>query len=90
MRELSVNEFRANLKKSVELVINEHEPLKVTRREGKEFVVISLEDWEREQETLYILQNTSLMKQISRSMETHQINKGYKPTKEQLNEINSI
>ena len=90
MRELSVNNFRANLKRSVEEVINNHEPLKVTRREGKEFVVISLEDWQRDQETLYVLQNNLLMKQISESMKTHIIQKGYKPTNAQLDEINSI
>lgn len=90
MKELSVNAFRANLKKSVEQVINDHEPLKITRREGKEFVVISLEDWEREQETLYILQSTSLSKQIEESIKTHTINKGYIPTKEQLDEINGF
>lgn len=44
MKELSVNTFRANLKKSVEEVINNHEPLKINRREGKEFVIISFED----------------------------------------------
>lgn len=90
MKELSVNYFRANLKSSVEEVINNHEPLKVTRREGKEFVVVSLEDWQREQETLYILQNTNLMKQISESLKTHKVSSGYVPTKEQLDEINSI
>lgn len=90
MKELSVNSFRANLKSSVEDVINNHEPLKVNRREGKEFVVISFEDWQREQETLYVLQNSSLMKQISESIKTYNIGKGYKPTEEQLNEINNI
>lgn len=90
MKELSVNTFRANLRSSVEDVINNHEPLKVTRREGKEFVVISFEDWQREQETLYVLQNTSLMKQISSSMQTHNTNKGYKPTKVELDEIYNI
>ncbi len=90
MKELSVNNFRANLKTSVEEVINNHEPLKVTRREGKEFVVVSFEDWQREQETLYVLQNSFLMKQISDSTKTHNAIKGYKPTKEQIDEINSI
>jgi len=35
------------------------------------FVVVSAEDWEREQETLYVLQNKSLMEQIERSLKTH-------------------
>lgn len=90
MKELSVNTFRANLKRSVEEVINNHEPLKINRRAGKEFVIISFEDWQRDQETLYVIQNTSLMKQISESIKTHNEKKGYNPTMEELDEINSI
>jgi hypothetical protein len=36
------------------------------------FTAISSEDWEQHQETLFVLQNDDLMKQISRSMETHE------------------
>jgi antitoxin YefM len=68
---ISVNQFRDNLKHCVEQVINEHLPLKVTRRSGEDFVVICAEDWEREQETLFVLQNSSLMKQIAESALTH-------------------
>ena len=87
MNSISVNQFREKLKHFVETVIKEHQPLKVTRRNGDNFVVISAEDWEREQETLYILQNQSLMQQISESQVTHQANEGYKPSTEELNEI---
>ena len=87
MDSISVNKFRDNLKSFVEKVIDEHQPLKVTRRNGEDFVVVSLEDWEREQETLYILQNDSLMQQIADSMATHSQNQGYSPTTEEINEI---
>lgn len=90
MYTISVNQFRDNLKTYVEQTVSEHEPIKVTRRAGDDFVVMSAEDWEREQETLHILQNSSLMKQIAESIGTHESNKGYKPTKEQLNEITSL
>ncbi|MGQ7249902.1 type II toxin-antitoxin system Phd/YefM family antitoxin [Halomonas sp. V046] len=43
------------------LLISDHEPLKVTRREGEAFVVMSADDWEREQETLHVLQSKNLM-----------------------------
>jgi len=62
----------------------------VTRRNGDDFVVLSADDWAREQETLYVLQNNSLMKQIAASMKSHVKNKGYSPTVEELNEITSI
>ncbi len=87
MDSVSVNKFRETLKDCVERVINQHDPIKVTRRNGEDFVVVSAEDWEREQETLYILQNTSLMKQISDSMETHMHGQSYSPTSGEINEI---
>lgn len=64
MDTMSVNKFRDNLKSAVEQVVSRHEPLKVTRRGGEAFVVISADDWEREQETLHVLQSKNLMQQI--------------------------
>jgi antitoxin YefM len=90
MDTVSVNKFRDTLKDCVEKVVSQHVPLKVTRRNGEDFVVVSAEDWEREQETLYILQNSSLMAQISESMSTHTKEQGYRPTNEEINEILSI
>jgi len=90
MDSISVNKFRDNLKSYVEQVISEHLPLKVTRRTGEDFVVLSADDWEREQETLYVLQNNDLMKQIADSLATNAKNKGYKPTAGELDEITGI
>jgi antitoxin YefM len=87
METVSVNKFRDNLKNFVEQVADKHLPLKVTRRRGEDFVVIAAEDWEREQETLYVLQNTSLMKQIAESNRTHTERSGYTPTDGETNEI---
>jgi antitoxin YefM len=84
MREMAVNEFRSTLKTAVEAVLRDHEPLRVTRRAGEAFVVISAEDWEQVQETLYVLQNRSLMQQISRSLLTHEHGAGYTPPQELL------
>ena len=90
MNSISVNHFRDNLRKYVEDVALNHEPLKVTRRKGEDFVVISAEDWERQEETVFVLQNSSLMKQIFASLKTHETNQGYTPTPEELHEINSV
>lgn len=87
MDTISVNKFRDQLKSLVEQVISKHEPLKVTRRAGEAFVVVSADDWERDQETLHVLQSRDLMRQIAESLETHKKNQGYQPTAEQLNEI---
>ena len=90
MDSISVNKFRDTLKDCVEKVISQHNPLKVTRRNGEDFIVVSAEDWEREQETLYVLQNSNLMRQIANSMATHTQRQGYSPTREDINEILSV
>jgi antitoxin YefM len=81
---LSVNIFRANLKQYVDQVVDNHEPLQVSRKNGEAFVVMSLDDYEREQETLYVLSNTSLMEQIQESLKTFKTGKGHTPTAEEL------
>ena len=90
MESVSVNKFRDNLKTFVEQVAADHLPLKVTRRSGEDFVVLSADDWERERETLYVLQNSSLMKQVAESLQTHSAGKGYQPSKDEMDEITGL
>ncbi|HCH31668.1 MAG TPA: prevent-host-death protein [Oceanospirillaceae bacterium] len=90
MNSISVNRFRDNLKSFIEQVANDHTPMKVTRRTGDDFIVISADDYEREQETLHILQSSSLMLQISDSLASHSKGAGYIATQEQLNEITRL
>jgi ribosome-binding protein aMBF1 (putative translation factor) len=47
-------------------------------------------DWERERETLHVLENRSLMRQISRSLETHEAGTGHRLTAEALEEIDRL
>ena len=82
---ISVNQFRANLKHHVDKSIENHEPLTVSRKNGEAFVILSLEDYKREQETLYVLSNKSLMGQIEESFLTYQKKSGYTPNKDELN-----
>lgn len=90
MDTISVNQFRDNLKSFVEQAVSTHTPIKVTRRAGEAFVIMSADDWEREQETLYVLQNNSLMQQILGSIATHTQHSGYTPTNEEMDEITRI
>ncbi len=90
MNSISVNQFRDNLKTYVEQTVSEHKPIKVTRRAGEDFIVMSADDWEREQETLHVLQSSNLMSQIAESMRTNEKSNGYKPAKEQLDEITNL
>ena len=81
---VSVHQFRANLKQYVDDAIDSHEPLMVSRKNGEDFVVLSAEDYEREQETLYILSNKSLMHQIEESLATFRNKSGRTVTLEEL------
>ncbi len=87
---VNVNQFQDNIKHFIKQVINQHIPLKVKGNDGEDFVIISAEDWEQQQETLYVLQNSSLMQQIADSIITHKQRKGYLPTDEELDEIIGI
>ena len=87
MRQMSVHQFRRQLKSVADQVSDDHEPLLVTRRSSEDFVVVSATDWEQQQETLYVLQNPSLMNQIQKSLESHKNGTGYRPTAEELDEI---
>ena len=82
-----IKQFKENLKNYIDQVINNHIPLKVTDNNGNDFIVVSFEDWEREQETLYILQNKSLIQQIIDSQVTHTQGKGYHASQEQIDDI---
>ena len=90
MDSVTVNKFRDNLKSLVDQVVSEHEPLKVTRRGGKDFVVVGADDWAREQETLHVLQNSNLMRQIAESSRTHAQGTGYVPTAGERDEILNV
>jgi antitoxin YefM len=90
MTTVSVNQFRDNLRHYTDLATKNHEPVTVTRRNGGDFVVIGVDDWLSLEETLYVLQNKSLMQQIATSIKTHKKGKGRPLSSEELNEINRI
>jgi antitoxin YefM len=69
---MSARNFRNHLHQAVEAVVEDHVPLRVKQPGGRDFIVVSAEDWDREQETLYVLQNRSLMDQIRRSLKLHE------------------
>lgn len=54
MTEVSANEFRTHLKSKVDEVIENHTVLRVRRRRGGDFVVLSAEDWTAVEETLFL------------------------------------
>jgi antitoxin YefM len=55
MNILSYSEARANLKKTMDEVCEDHSPTVITRQGGESVVLISLADYESMEETLYLL-----------------------------------
>ncbi len=90
MTEMNINQFCSKLFQNRNIKISDYEPLRIIQEGGEDFIIISAKEWERRNETLYILENSSLMKQIEKSLKTHREGKGYIPTEEELYEGNSI
>jgi antitoxin YefM len=90
MKKLTLESFQKNLKNSIADLTEVSDPILIENKQGKDFIVLSREDYEKDQETLFVLQNNSLMNQIAESLKTHVMKNGYIPTKEELNEINSF
>lgn len=87
---MSYSSFREKLATVLDYISDNSTVVKITRQNGKAAVVMSLEDWERDQETLYVLQNKPLMQQIATSLHTHQAKAGRVAGKGTLDEILSI
>lgn len=84
---MTYSSFREKLASVLDYVSDNSTVVKITRKNGKEAVIMSLDDWEREQETIYVLQNKPLMRQLAESLQTHQARGGRVADKETLDEI---
>ncbi len=54
MLETTATKLRKNLPKEIEPCFKNHETLRVKQRDGKDFVIISAEDWRSIEETLFL------------------------------------
>ena len=72
MKTISEEEFQNHLDNHVDVALKSQQPLKITLDSGHNVIVLSRKEWEREQETLYVMQNKSLMEQIRQSITTYQ------------------
>ena len=69
MLETSVNQFRQHLKSEVDRCVETHEVLKVNRRNGENFVVVSESDWRSIEETLYLSRIPGMVESIKKASE---------------------
>ena len=64
MKHASSTELRSNLSSMMDRVIDDHEPLMVTRAKGRTVVLISLEDYAAMDETTYLLSSPANAKAL--------------------------
>ncbi len=68
MTAVNVTRFREKLKDVLESVVNDHEPVIVTRPDGANVVVVSWEDWAGIEETAYLLRSPANARRLAESM----------------------
>lgn len=85
MKTTSTTDFRKNLAKIMDQVNEDHEPIIVTRSNGKPAVLISLEDYSAMDETTYLLSSPANRKALLDSIA--QIDKGDTIDAELLDEV---
>jgi antitoxin YefM len=68
---VSYKDFRNQMDVYVNQAIQHHHVLTVKHDDAKAFVIMSEQDYGSMQETMYVLSNPILMRQISDSLSTH-------------------
>ncbi len=65
---ISYSDARANFKTVMDRAISDQEEIVVTRRKGEAVVILSLENWNSIQETLYLLSTSANTKALRESI----------------------
>ena len=68
MDAITYSAARANLAKTMDRVCSEHEPIIITRNRGAAVVLMSLADYNAEEETRYLLQSPANAKRLLESI----------------------
>ncbi|GAI91588.1 unnamed protein product [marine sediment metagenome] len=76
MRALTYTTVRQNLAKTIDRVIDDHEPIIVTKKNDRAVVMISLEDYEAMEETAYLLRSPANADRLIRSILQLEAGKG--------------
>ncbi|BCJ04362.1 MULTISPECIES: type II toxin-antitoxin system Phd/YefM family antitoxin [Pseudomonas] len=80
MHVLTFSQARADLKQTMDDVCRDHEPAIITRQRGEPVVMLSLEDYNGMQETLYLLGSSANARRLRSSVE--QLRSGQPVTQE--------
>jgi len=71
LRHIDIKQFRESLRRNAGQSVLEKSPLKVKRENGEYFVVLSAEEWESEQATMEVLNDTELVRKIGVALGVH-------------------
>ncbi len=67
---INYSDLRQNMKTNLDRVCNNHEPMIVTRKNGGNVVMLSQEDYESMEETVYLLRSPKNAKRLRESVES--------------------
>jgi antitoxin YefM len=76
MDAISYTAARANLAKTMEKVVNDHDPVIITRKRETPVVMISLEDFQAMEETAYLLRTPANARHLLESIAELETGKG--------------
>lgn len=70
MKAITYTAARQNLAKTMDEVIDNHDPIIITRNKDRAVVLMSLDDFNAWQETAYLLSNPANARRLMRSIES--------------------
>ena len=78
MNTISYTVVRANLAKTMEKVCSDHDPIIITRKRESPVVMMSLEDYQAMEETMYLLRSPKNARNLLESISELEAKKGIK------------
>ncbi|MBM5459044.1 type II toxin-antitoxin system prevent-host-death family antitoxin [Pseudomonas sp. P66] len=77
MQVLTFSEARAGLKQAMDDVCRDHEPTVITRQRGEHVVLMSLEDFNSMNETMYLLGTATNASRLRESIAQHKAGEAF-------------
>lgn len=68
MDAITYTSARENLAQTMDRVCDDHDPVVITRRKGRNVVLVSQEDWSALEETAYLLRSPANVARLRRSI----------------------
>ena len=76
MNAINYSDLRKNLKSTMDKIIDDHEPVIITRRNGDNVVMVSYEDYSSIEETVYLLKSPRNAERLRESIKSYEVGKG--------------